>query len=420
MSHFPTEAEQSILGAILLAPDALLQASDIIEPSDFSATAHRLIYESMLDLYQLGENIDIISLITRLEAKGVLKQIGGSDFIASLASEAVTSANIAFHSRIVRQKSLIRLTGAWAAAVAEQSKNGIEDIPAWLGKIESGLIDIAQSAKSKTSPYTSDIIKSIEQFWNDSLEGKKVCYAPPDFLDGPIPGIYPKHLILIGGYTGKGKTIFMNQILCDIMGEGGKAIVFSMEDSREEKLLRMVANIADIYYKDLITGRISGYESQIEKAKKLIAKWNPIIYDDIRTMDDIRLKVKKHKIKDGVDIVAIDYIQNLAIKNTLYETMADAASKLYAMCNELSVTGLVVSQIDNESAKKESNIIGLKGAGELAAAAHIVLWLTRETGKEKNRHINCTIKKNRPFGETGKFELTFTEKWTGVTKRFGV
>ena len=304
--------------------------------------------------------------------------------------------------------------------MAEQSKNGIEDIPAWLGKIESGLIDIAQSAKSKTSPYTSDIIKSIEQFWNDSLEGKKVCYAPPDFLDGPIPGIYPKHLILIGGYTGKGKTIFMNQILCDIMGEGGKAIVFSMEDSREEKLLRMVANIADIYYKDLITGRISGYESQIEKAKKLIAKWNPIIYDDIRTMDDIRLKVKKHKIKDGVDIVAIDYIQNLAIKNTLYETMADAASKLYAMCNELSVTGLVVSQIDNESAKKESNIIGLKGAGELAAAAHIVLWLTRETGKEKNRHINCTIKKNRPFGETGKLELTFTEKWTGVTKRFGV
>ena len=416
----PIEAEQSILGAIAVDPDALLRASDILEPSDFSRTAHRLIYEAMLDLYSLGETIDIISLVTRLETKGVLEQVGGAPYISAIASEVPTSANIAYHSRIVHQKALIRKTGAWAAAVALQSQNGIEDITAWLGKVESELIDIAQTAKSKTSPYTTDILTELKQYWDDSLNGKENCIAPPDFLKEPIPGFYPKHLWMIGGYTGKGKSKFLNQLLVDAMDAGGKILLFSLEDSREEKMMGLISNLADVPYKALITSRITGYETQIEQAKKMIAKWNPIIYDDVRTVDDIRLKAKKHKIKDGIDIIAIDYIQNLAIKNTLYETMADAAGKLYAMVKELKVTCLVVSQIDNESAKKESNIIGLKGAGELAAAAHIVLWLTRVTGKGKERFLDCSIKKNRAFGETGKFELTFTERWTGVTRRYGI
>lgn len=419
MNH-SLEAERAILGAIIIEPDSLLQATDIIGSDDFSSPAHRIVFEALIDLYQLGEQIDIISLTERLRIKNQLNLIGGQDLITALAIESIGGANIRYHSRLIHDKAILRRAGDWAFKISEQSKNGIEDVSMWLGKIESDLIDIAQSAKSKTSPYTEDIVKSIEQQWNDFLEGKKVYIAPPEFLSDQIPGIYPKHLILIGGYTGKGKTIFLNQILCDIMGEGGKVLLFSLEDSREEKLLRMISTVSDIRYKDLVTGRIAGHESQIAKAKKLISQWNPIIYDDIRTMDDIRLKCKKHKIKDGIDVVAIDYVQNLAIKKTLYETMADAAGKLYAMVNELSIAGLIVSQIDNESAKKESDIIGLKGAGELAAAAHIVLWLTREKGKGKERFINCTLKKNRTFGELGKIELTFSEKWTGVTRRFGV
>ncbi|KAF0146159.1 MAG: replicative DNA helicase [Nitrospirae bacterium] len=417
MSHFATEAERAILGAIIAEPDTLLQASDIICPEDFSTTSHRLIYNALFDLYQLGEKTDFIALIDRLKEKGHIQQAGGEDYIIDIANDHISSASIKLHSRIVHDKSLLRRAGAWAQTVADQSKNGIEDIPEWLGKVESELVELAQSAKSKTSPYTDDILKTLDQYWDDSLNGKEICIAPPAFLKEPIPGFYPKHLWIIGGYTGKGKSKFLNQLLVDAMDAGAKILLFSLEDSREEKMMGLISNLADISYKALITGRITGYEDRIEKAKKMIAKWNPIIYDDVRTVDDIRLKSKKHKIREGVDIIAIDYIQNLAIRNTLYETMADAAGKLYALVKELKVTCLAVSQIDNESAKKESNIIGLKGAGELAAAAHIVLWLTRVKGQGKERHMDCTIKKNRPFGETAKIELTFTEKWTGLTGR---
>jgi len=417
MSHFAEEAEKAVLGAIIVDPDSLLQASDILGPEDFSTTAHRVIFNALFELYQLGEKIDLITLVDRLKSTGHIKQAGGEEYIADIASELVTSANIKFHSRIVHEKSLLRRTCAWAQAVTEQSKNGIDNIPEWLGQIESDLIEISQAAKSKTSPYTHDILKELGEYWNDSLSGKEICVRPPDFLKPIIPGFYPKHLWIIGGYTGKGKSKFLNQLLVDAMDAGAKIILFSIEDSREEKMMGLISNLADIPYKALITGKITGYEDRIEKAKKMIAKWNPIIYDDVRTVDDIRLKAKKHKIREGIDIIAIDYLQNLAIRNTLYETMADAAGKLYALVKELKITCLAVSQIDNESAKKESNIIGLKGAGELAAAAHIVLWLTRVRGEGRERHLDCSIKKNRAFGETGKIELTFTEKWTGVMQR---
>lgn len=417
--NYSLEAERAILGSAICDPDSILRASDIIEPNDFYSAQHKVIYHALLDLYQLGEKIDLISLSERLATKNQLKAAGGIDAVTSITNEHVTSANIAYHARLVHQKSLLRRTGQWALSVSEQSQNGIEDVNAWLGEIEAGLVEIAQTAKGKTSPYSSDILSAIEEFWSDSLKGKAFCVPPPDFLEGPIPGFYKKHLWMIGGYTGKGKSIFLNQLLVDAMGNSGKILLFSLEDSREEKMMRMLANVANVPYKALVTGRISGHENQIRKAEKLIAQWNPIIYDDIRTVDDIRLKAKKHKIQNNIDIVAIDYVQNLMIKNTLYETMVDAAVKLYAMVNELEVTGIGVSQIDNESAKKDSGIIGLKGAGELAAAAHIVLWLTRGKGKEQ-RHLECSIRKNRPFGETGRIELTFSDNWTAIHRRYEV
>lgn len=420
MSTIPAQAidaEKAILAAGIMEPESLLQITDIIETNDFYKESHKLIFHALLDLFQLGEPIDIVSLQEKLKTQGNLDNAGGENYITDIAISHITAANVKYHAKIVHKKSLLRKTGAWAHTVEEQSRNGIEDVNEWLGKIETDFINITQTSRSKNSPRADKIIQSIHQFWEDSLSGKAVCVPPPDFLEDHIPGCYPKHWWMIGGYTGKGKSIFLNQILCDIMGEGGKTLIFSLEDSREEKLMRMIANLADINYKKLMTGRVSDVKGQIRAAEKALEKWNPIIYDDVRNMDDIRLKTKKHKIQDGINIVAIDYYQNLAIKNNLYETMVDAAVTTDAMVKELGITCIGVSQIDNESAKKDSGIIGLKGAGELAAAAGIVLWLTRGKGKGKERHMDCTIKKNRPFGETGTIELEFSNLWTQVHKR---
>lgn len=375
-----------------------------------------MIYVTLLDLYQLGEEISLISVFERLRAKSQLDSVGGEGYITSLAFELPTAANIAYHARLVHQKALLRRVEQWALKISEQSKNGIEDVSQWLGEIESQLIDITTIAKGKKDPAASGILKEIKKYFNSVLNGESVYVPSPDFLEDPIPGFYP-HLWMIGGYTSKGKSSLLNQILVDALGNGGRALVFSVEESREEKMMRMISNIEDIPYKALMTGRITGYEERIRKAEKQILEWNPIIYSDVRNMDEIYLKTKKHVIQDKINIVMLDYVQNLLIKNTLYETMVDASVKLFAMTRDLGITVIGVSQIDNESAKKESNIIGLKGAGELASAADIVLWVTRVKGQGKERHLDCTIKKNRPFGEVGKIELTFSEKWTSIYKR---
>ncbi len=146
-------------------------------------------------------------------------------------------------------------------------------------------------------------------------------------------------------------------------------------------------------------------------------QYRPIIYDDIRTTDEIRLKTKKHKLQDDIQIVAVDYAQNLRGSGSLYERMSDAAEKLFSMGRELGVTVIVLSQVNNESVKEESPVIGLKGAGELAAAADIVLWLKRNKGFGKERELDVEIRKNRPFGVTGMIPMQFSEKYTKIDRR---
>lgn len=410
------QAEEAVLGAILIEPNSLLRANEIIQHDDFYRTTNGKIFDAMHDLFELGDPIDVITVCERLKQKGYLEECGGESYIASLAFEIPTAANVAYNARIIKNKSILRKIGAWAADTYNLSRNGVENIGDFISTIEGHLIDIAASAKSKKDPSIRSIIDRLRQFRNRITNGEIIYTAVPDFLEDFVPGFYPNFWI-IGGYTGKGKSNFMNQIIVDGQGNGAKALIFTTEESADEKTNRMISNIGDISFKTLQKGNVTGYEERIEKAENVILKWDPIIYDDVRTTDEIYLLTRKHVIQDKINIVCLDYVQNLFIKNTLYETMVEASVKLFAMSRLLGITVIAVSQIDNESAKKESNIIGLKGAGELAAAADVVFWLTRVKGTGKERFIDCTIKKNRTFGDTGKVELTFSEKWNYISKR---
>lgn len=412
--NYNTEAEQQILGAILCEPDALLRASEILQPSDFYHASHRVIYDALLDLYQLGINIDIISLSERLTTKGTMKQAGGLEAVSTIAAQAFTGANIRYHAKIVHEKSLIRRTGTWAAGITAQSQNGVDDINSWLGQIESGFTEIAQIAKPKSSPYARDIIPEVEKDWDAIRAGNSKFIPTPDFFGDELPCYCPGHLWVIGGYTSIGKSTLLSEMLCDASERGGRPLLFSTEDLKKEKLSRLIANLESIPYKHLLLGKVDNYREKIEKAKKYLNEWNPIIYDNIRTIDDIRLITKKHFLRDNINIVCLDYIQNLFGSGTFYETLVDAILKFNAMIKDLGVTGIVLSQIDNESAKKSSNVIGLKGAGELAATADIVLWLQRSKTKGKERYLSCAIKKNKPFGAVAELDLAFDATWSGV------
>jgi len=158
-------------------------------------------------------------------------------------------------------------------------------------------------------------------------------------------------------------------------------------------------------------------QKKLLDAEKTLRKWGLVVYDDVYNVDAMRLKIKKHKLQGGADVVCVDFIQNLSGAGTLYERISDGIVKLQQMAKELEVTMLVASQVNNEAMRSNNEVIGLKGAGELAASADIVLWLKRVKGEGNEKYLDVEIKKNRPFGKTGIAPLMFNEIWSKVLRR---
>jgi replicative DNA helicase len=410
------EAEQAVLGAIMLQPDSLLQAADIIQPEDFYREAHRLVYETYLDLYDLGEPIELLTVIEHLKSKGESEKAGGEGYLADLATIVPTSANVRYHCRIVRGKATHRRVQKWATGLVNEALDGQDDIQKWFGKIERELVELVGEVREKRSPLAADIVGEIRRL-RDKERAGKLTHIPTDYkLQTVVPGYYPGHLWCIGGYTSVGKSTLLAQLVADACAEGARVLIFSTEDSSREKIHKLVGNLSGVSQRRLIEGAIEGFEERVQAAEEQVKAWAPIIYDDVYSLAEMRLKVKKYKLSGGLDIVALDYIQNIRGEGNEYERLTTAIAGLQALAKELGVTVIVLSQVNNDALRIEgSELIGLKGSGALAAAPDIILWLKRVKGFETE--LDCEVRKNRAFGTTGLVKLKFTDNWTRIDRR---
>lgn len=409
------EAEKIILSSVILDPDALLVVSDTIGPEDFYWKSHRQIFSACLDIYQLGGQLDAITLTERLKTKNEIDEIGGISYIAELLQISPIISTVKNYAKIIKEKSILRRVKAWANNTMLQA-DSVEDIRSWMGTLEREIVDLSQKIIEKKSPYATSIISSLQQEWELIHKGDERFLTFEHNLDAIIP-VFLNHLWMIGGYTSNGKSSLLNQIIVDACENGIRPLIFTLEDSREDKMMKLIANIADVRQKDLILGRTQGHEDKIIQAMDVIKKWNPIIYDDVYAIEEIRLKAKKHKLQDDIGMVCVDYVQNIVETGELYRDMRTVSIQLDRLKKELKVTVIALSQVTNESMKNNSEIIGLKGAGELASAADIVLWLKRVKGEDKERWLDCEVRKNRPFGETGIVPLMFSQNWTRIENR---
>jgi replicative DNA helicase len=411
------EAERQILGAILYEPDAICRASDIIKPADFYRTAHRQIYSAMLDLYQNGPAIDTVTIADRLKELGHEEEAGGAMYLLSLLDDCPTSANIKVHAGIVAEKSLQRQIMQWIGKKWESSDTA--DPGEFLAGIEADAVRLAEKIQGGKSPKAVDIICRISEYWINLKTGTAKYYDTSAALIEHIPGYFPGHMWVLGGYTSSGKSTFLAQEIVNASEAGARCLVFSTEDRAEEKMMQIQACMTGISKKWQLIGPSESQQSRIRTAQqRIVDAYQPIIYDDVYTVDEMRLKAKKHKMQDGINIVMLDYIQNVNEPGGIYERMSAAALKFYQMCKELEVTGIACSQVNNDAAKEENNnVIGLKGAGELAAAADIVLWLKRVKGLNRETWLDVEIRKNRAFGVTGIIPMEFINNYTAIVKR---
>lgn len=426
------EAEQMVLGAMLIDEEAVLHVTEIVQPEDFYSEKHQKVYSAILDCYQSKGVTDSLTVIDRLTQKLEINSVGGASYVAYLASTTPTAANVKRDAQRIKERSLYRRTIFWTKEIQNQAYAGVEDLHEWFGKIQYGFLSLTDAVREKKSPHVGDIVEDLKKQWQDfkaakdkkekKQEGQTGKYCEVDLFkpfngESPIPYYMPGHLWMIGGYTSVGKSTVLAQLLCDAADKHAKTLLFSLEESRTTKIVKMIANLTNIPQRYLLTGELSHDDEQTAlDAGDYIKRQGIIIYDDVRTLEDICLKIKKHVIKNQVDIAAIDYVQNIqGSGNSIYNDMRLVGPVLLDLAVELGITIVALSQVTNESMREESQLIGLKGAGELAAAADIVAWLKRVKGTEFG--LDCELKKNRPFGQTVIIPLEFSERYTRVQRR---
>lgn len=411
------EAERKILGAMLLSEDGLVKAADLVSAEHFYAGKHQAIFNAILDCYQNDGAVDLTNLSARLKETEWYEKAGGISYLIEVLDSTATSANVGIHCKIIKNKSLLRRIEASAMELAQAGREE-EDGKALLSKMEGRLIELSQMVVEKKKPDTAAILSEIHENWRKIASGESVCVpVNRKLLSDAVLGWYPGHMIVVGGYTSAGKSTWLAQTIVDACRSGASVMLFSLEDGRPDKMIKLISNVADISQRTLIQGVFTEYQKGlIGKAESEIRSWPLLVYDDVYSLEEIRLKVKKEKMRGMVDMVAIDYVQNIKAEGKIYDRMSYASDFIYKMGKELQVTTINLSQVNNESAKDDSDVIGLKGAGELAAAADLILWLKRMKGVGNERELDCEIRKSRAFGVTGTRYLQFSERWTRIEK----
>lgn len=411
LSLHSIDAEHAVLGAVLLDFGKCLNSiREIIGEHDFYSSSSRLIFITFLNLTEESIPIDSLTVASRLQDDGTLQSAGGHVFIAALLDSCPSSANATHYAKIVKEKSVRRAIVAGAKDVSEAASErggSTEDITkAAIKKFQS--IDIPRPVTTSTS---ADVLLDLERNIDAGVTGLDPCY---ELLGRTVRRIAPGRLYVAGGYTSVGKSFWAGDLISRLYRQGNPGIaVFSTEMSTQQYMLRFLSNDSEIpsyCIEDNLPLQIHQYNRLIA-AKDRFRAANLYLYDNLYRYGDIEKTATKLKAKNGLDIVVIDYVQNLWVDgSSIYERMAKIAPQLLVMAKEMEVTVIVLSQVSNEAAKGEANgIIGFKGAGEIAAAADVAIWLERY--KNDTNLLKVTVRKNR-HGRVGHGYLRYAPDYT--------
>lgn len=420
------EAEQSVLGAILLDNAAMAKAMEIITEDDFYRTAHRKIYTAMLDLSEQGEVIDQITLTEHLKIKGELESVGGSAYLAELVQVVPTAANIKYHCRIIRDKALLRGLIGISTEVISRGYDGTASVDDLLDYAERSVFSLAQGKLGRSFTRLKDIIKeSLDLVDALHKRGKSVTGVPTGFhdLDELTAGLQPSDLVVIAGRPSMGKTSLALGIAQHAaIKHNHKVGIFSLEMSKEQLVLRMLSSEASVDSHGLRIGKLQKEDwwRLAEAAGRL--EQAPIFIDDTGalTVQQMRGKARRLKAECGLDLLVVDYLQLMQGRSdaeSRQQEISDISRSLKALAKELHVPVVALSQLSRavESRKPPIPMLAdLRESGAIEQDADVVIFIYRDEvynpDSEEKGIAQIMVKKHRN-GPTGDVKLTFLDKF---------
>ncbi len=424
------EAEQSVIGAILLENEVLPSVMEYLSPHDFYKDAHKRIYSAMLELYNKSEPIDLITLTEQMRRKEELEAIGGASYLSSIVSHVPTSANVRYHAKIVKEKAILRDLISTATEIIrmgyEPETSGL-DIDQLLDEAETKIFGISEKRVKSSCIHIKNVLKDTIELV-DKLYNKKelITGLPSGFIDIDVTttGFHPGDLIVVGARPGMGKTTFCLNIAAHVgINVKVPVAIFSLEMTKEQIVLRMVCSEAEVDSKAVRSGYHSreDYRKLVNAAGRLADA--PIYIDDsFNSVLDIKAKSRRLKSEHGLGLVIVDYLQLMSGVGTYSQreqVISDISRSLKALAKDLSVPVIVISQLNRSCELRGENkrpiIADLRESGAIEQDADVIIFLYRgEYYKAKDAipgvaEVNIAKQRNGP---TKVINLTFIDKFT--------
>ncbi|HEY6010246.1 MAG TPA: replicative DNA helicase, partial [Nitrospirota bacterium] len=309
------EAEQMVLGAILIENDAINSVMSVLTPQDFYKDIHRRIFTAMLEMSERREAIDLVTLTDSLRGKVGLEAVGGASYLATLVSLVPTAANIKYHAKIVREKSVLRQLIHTSTDIITQcydDSRTVESVDELLNTAERSIFEIAQKEIGEAFWPLKNIVGHSFKMVEDLYERKEMITGiPTGFvdLDHMTSGLQPSDLIIIAGRPSMGKTAFCLNVAAHAAIEKGKVIaVFSLEMAREQLGIRLLGSEARVDAHKLRTGHLSERDwAPLSNAAGRLAE-APIYIDDTAALSVLEMQAKARRLKaeHGLDLIIVD------------------------------------------------------------------------------------------------------------------
>ncbi len=426
LPHSP-EAEQSVVGSMIMDKDAIVAASEVITGDDFYQQRYGILYEAMIELFNEGKPVDLVTLQNKLKEKDVPPELCSLEFIRDLITSVPTSANVRYYANIVKEKSMLRQLIKVTEAITNECYLDKEKLETILEDSEKKMFDVLQ--KRNTGDFVSirDIVfKSLESIEAAARNKGSVTGVATGFydLDYKTAGLQPSDLILIAARPSMGKTAFVLNIAEHVVLKGNvTTAIFSLEMSKDQLVKRIMAMHSKVNSQSIRTGDLSDEDwLKLVDSARMIGNSNLIIDDTSSiSISELRSKCRKFKLEHNLGLVIIDYLQLMtgSKKNeSRQQEISEISRSLKGLARELSVPVVALSQLSRaveQRPDKRPMLSDLRESGAIEQDADIVMFIYRDdyyNHDSEEAGISEIIIGKQRNGPTGTVKLAWQSQFT--------
>ena len=429
------EADQSVIGSMLMDREAIITASEIVTADDFYQHQYGVMYESMVELFNEGKPVDLVTLQNRLKEKDVPPEVSSLEFVRDIITTVPTSANVKYYATIVKDKAVLRRLIRVTEEIANDCYLGRDPLETILADTEKKIFDLLQSRSSGDFvPIRQVALNVLENIEKASKTKETVTGVPTGFidLDYKTSGFQPSDFILIAARPSMGKTAFVLNVVDHVaVKKGIPCMVFSLEMSKEQLVNRMLSMESNVDSQKLRTGTLtdSDWDAVVEGVG--IIGGSKLIIDDTPgiSISELRSKCRKMKLEHGLGMVIIDYLQLMTgsgkSSDNRQQEISEISRSLKALAREMQAPVVALSQLSRACETRTDHrpmLSDLRESGAIEQDADVVMFLYRDDYYNKDSEMKdmaeviIAKQRNGPIGTVNLVWMPQYTKFANATR----